>query len=178
MKHPIALPAAALMLIFALAACVAAPATIAQSAAADQGRSAPARVTPAAVRDGVGLGRPVVITNDRGGNVLATIGRRNDLAASGRPVEIRGYCRSACTLFLSLPNACLGPGAEVGFHAPRLPGTTTIPALVPEIMAQYYRGEVRRRWVTDWSRRTEMTRMSAAEYRRLDPQMRVCGPAR
>lgn len=177
MTRPIPLAAAALLLGALLSGCVAAPAPMVQTAIA----AGPAPSTagpPAAKRRAAPPRDPVVITNDRGGNVLATIGRRNDLAASGRPVEIRGYCRSACTLYLSLPNACLGPGAQVGFHAPRLPGTTTIPALVPEIMAQYYRGEVRRRWISDWSRRTEMTRMSAAEYRRLDPQMRICGSAR
>lgn len=117
----------------------------------------------------------VNIDNDRGGNVLKAIKRRNELQKSGRTVRIRGYCRSACTIYLSLPNACLGPKATVGFHAPRLPGTRIIPPLVGEMMGQFYRGEIRRRWFTDWQYSLNMHKMTAAQYKQLDPQIRICG---
>jgi hypothetical protein len=36
---------------------------------------------------------------------------------SGEQFRIRGHCQSACTMFLSLPNVCIEPGAELLFHA-------------------------------------------------------------
>lgn len=131
---------------------------------------AAAQETPADTPPGT-----VDILDDRGGNVLEALARRSRLERWGGPVRIRGYCRSACTLYLSLPNACLGGRATVGFHAPRIPGTDIIPPLVGEIMGRFYRGEIRRRWEAEWQYSLRMTRLSAAEYRRLDPQMRICG---
>lgn len=120
--------------------------------------------------------KPVVIENNRGGNVMAAISRRNQLEKWGGPVEIRGYCGSACTLFITLPNACLGKNATVGFHAPRLPGTHIIPPGVDDIMANYYRGGIKQRWNATWKHSLAIQRISADEYRRLDPQTRTCAP--
>ncbi|GLK63080.1 MULTISPECIES: hypothetical protein [Paracoccus] len=121
-----------------------------------------------------GRGQPIVIMNDKGGNVVKTIRHRNRLVASGRPVEIRGYCRSACTIYITMPNACLSPRATVGFHAPRLPGTTIIPPVVDELMAQFYRNGILRKWNSEWKYSLKMHKISAREYVRLDPQTRLC----
>ncbi|MDQ7262555.1 hypothetical protein NM680_12190 [Paracoccus sp. PS-1] len=121
-----------------------------------------------------GRGEPIVIMNNRGGNVVEAIRYRNRLAASGRPVEVRGYCRSACTIYITLPNACLGPNATVGFHAPRLPGTRIIPPIVDELMAQYYRNGILQMWNARWKHSLQMQKISAREYVRLDPQTRLC----
>lgn len=121
-----------------------------------------------------GRGQPIVIANDRGGNVLQAIRYRERLAASGRPVEIRGYCRSACTIFITLPNACLGPKATVGFHAPRIPNTRIIPPMVDQMMARYYRNGILRMWNSEWKHSLTMHRISAREYVRLDPETRLC----
>jgi hypothetical protein len=37
--------------------------------------------------------------------------------ASGELFVIRGLCQSACTLFLTIRNACMAPNARFGFHA-------------------------------------------------------------
>lgn len=54
-----------------------------------------------------------------GGGYLA---RRSDriaqMRSTGQRVEIRGTCISACTMYLSLPNVCITPGAVLGFHGP------------------------------------------------------------
>lgn len=118
--------------------------------------------------------REPIIVGDRGGNVMAAIQRRNELARSGRPVEVRGYCGSACTLYITLPNACLGPRATVGFHAPRIPGTTIIPQGVDNIMGSYYRNGIKRRWDAEWKHSLEIQKITAREYVRLDPQTRLC----
>ena len=119
-------------------------------------------------------GKPIVIANNRGGNVIEMVQYRNKLAASGRPVEIRGYCGSACTILITMPNACLAPDGTVGFHAPRIPGTTIIPPLVDQLMAQYYRNGILRKWNSDWKHSLNMHKISARQYVALDPQTRLC----
>ncbi|WP_120442533.1 hypothetical protein [Paracoccus yeei] len=121
-----------------------------------------------------GKAEPIIILNNKGGNVLEAVQYRNRLAASARPVQVRGYCRSACTIYTTLPNACLGPNATIGFHAPRIPGTTIIPPLVDEIMGRFYRGGILRKWNSEWKHSLKMHKISARDYVRLDPQTKLC----
>ena len=116
----------------------------------------------------------VVIRNNKGGNVLQAIQRRNQLEQWGGPVEVRGYCGSACTLFITMKNACLGPGATVGFHAPRIPNTTYIPPGVDAIMGNYYRNGILARWNSRWKHSLKIEKISAKEYVALDPQTKLC----
>lgn len=178
MKRPaLILP---LMAALALPACVPVDQAVNQQA----GKAArPVASTPQQARQPVtrqpaarqpAAQKPIVIADNRGGNVLAMIQRRNELERWGGPVEIRGYCGSACTMLITLPNACLGPNASVGFHAPRLPGTTIIPPHVDAIMANYYRNGIKARWNREWKHSLEIRRISAREYVRLDPQTRLC----
>lgn len=119
-------------------------------------------------------GRFIDVNNHRGGNVIQTVQLRERLARSGKIVRIRGYCRSACTILTTIPNACLFPDSRIGFHAPRLPNTRIIPPLVDEIMGSFYRNGIRDRWFGGWNRSMEMTVLTAREYVRLDPQTRIC----
>lgn len=115
------------------------------------------------------------VMDHRGGNVLQMVQLRERLGRSGKTVRIRGYCRSACTILTTLPNACLGKQARIGFHAPRLPNTRIIPPMVDEIMGNFYRNGIRDRWFGGWNRSLDMTVLSARDYVRLDPQSRICG---
>lgn len=45
--------------------------------------------------------------------------------SSGELFIIRGRCQSACTLFLTIRNACIAPNARFGFHAGRDPMSTS-----------------------------------------------------
>ena len=123
-------------------------------------------------------GQFIDVWNHRGGNVLQMVQTRQELESSGRTVRIRGYCRSACTILTTMPNACLGPHARIGFHAPRIPNTQIIPPYVDQIMGNYYRGGVRERWFGGWNRSMEMQVISARDYVRLDPQARICDSIR
>lgn len=114
------------------------------------------------------------VVNDKGGNVLEMVQQRERLARSGKRVRIRGYCRSACTMLITMPNACLGPHARIGFHAPRIPNTSIIPPYVDQIMGSYYRNGIRQRWFGGWNRSLDMNVISAREYVRLDPHTRIC----
>lgn len=119
-------------------------------------------------------GEFIDVWNNRGGNVLQMVQTRQELAASGRTVRIRGYCRSACTILTTMPNACLGPHARIGFHAPRIQGTRIIPPYVDQIMGNFYRGGIRDRWFGGWNRSMDMQVITARDYVRLDPQTRIC----
>lgn len=133
-------------------------------------------LTPALAGAEIREGRRFIdVLDHRGGNVIATVRLRDRLARSGKTVRIRGYCRSACTILTTLPNACLARDARIGFHAPRLPNTTIIPPLVDEIMGSFYRNGIRDRWFAGWNRSLDMTVLTAREYVRLDPQTRICG---
>ncbi|MGN7868248.1 hypothetical protein PARHAE_01669 [Paracoccus haematequi] len=123
----------------------------------------------------VDRGRFIDVNDHRGGNVIQTVQLRERLARSGKTVRIRGYCRSACTILTTMPNACLFPDARIGFHAPRIPNTQFIPPLVDEIMGNFYRGGIRDRWFGGWNRSMKMTVLSARDYVRLDPQTKICG---
>jgi hypothetical protein len=48
------------------------------------------------------------------GQFLAVIQQYN---ASGERFRIDGHCQSACTMFLSIRNVCVAPGATLLFHA-------------------------------------------------------------
>lgn len=60
----------------------------------------------------------LVVVNDRGGLLDKRSAEINHLAVTGQRVELRGTCLSACTMYLSLANVCIGPKARFGFHGP------------------------------------------------------------
>ena len=133
--------------------------------------------TPALAQQPQGIQRAgefIDVWNNRGGNVLEMVQTRQELASSGRTVRIRGYCRSACTILTTMPNACLGPQARIGFHAPRIQGTQIIPPYVDQVMANFYRNGILRKWNAEWRYSLDMVKISAREYHRLDPATPIC----
>jgi len=65
-----------------------------------------------------GPAHAVTITNDNGGTLEEYWQRWLAYAKSGEWVELRGVCASACTIYLALPNACVGKRSKFLFHAP------------------------------------------------------------
>ncbi len=55
----------------------------------------------------------ILIENDHGGHTQPYI----DRTVQQVPMEIRGACYSACTIYLGNPNACFHPNAVLYFHA-------------------------------------------------------------
>lgn len=89
-------------------------------------------------------GRAILVQNDGGGDLATRIEMIKALRTAGDHVEIRrGYCVSACTLFLGLEGTCIGPEAEFGFHGPGT-GVYGLGLPPPEfehwsrVMASYY----------------------------------------
>lgn len=60
--------------------------------------------------------QPVIIREDGGGSVAAYMEQARVYNIEGRRVEIRGSCRSACLLALSVKNVCAGQSAIVKAH--------------------------------------------------------------
>ena len=60
------------------------------------------------------------ISGDRGGHVVVYALRMLKLKQSGRQVQFRGSCDSACTLYLALPprQVCVAPKTTFNFHMP------------------------------------------------------------
>ncbi len=59
---------------------------------------------------------PIVIYEDGGGLVDRYIEQAHIYALQKRRIEIRGSCRSACLLALSVPTVCVTPSAQVKAH--------------------------------------------------------------
>ena len=59
---------------------------------------------------------PIVIYEDGGGLVDDYIRQAHIYSSEGRRIEIRGSCRSACLLALSVPGVCVTPSAQVKAH--------------------------------------------------------------
>ena len=80
--------------------------------------------------------------------------------------------RSACVIFTTLPNACLGAGASVGFHG----SNVNAGPIGNQQMARYLRGEAKRRFVAEWQYipTTEIHKIKAVDYVKLDPQVKIC----
>jgi hypothetical protein len=116
-------------------------------------------------------GAQIVIRNNDGGTILAFQKERARLAKSGKTVVLSGYCASACTIFYSLPNACLAKGATLHFHG----ADGLIDAVGDAQMAKYYRAGIKTEFLADWKNYTKpLKRVTRAQARTLDPQVRFC----
>ncbi|SEM54704.1 hypothetical protein SAMN04488003_101489 [Loktanella fryxellensis] len=116
---------------------------------------------------------PYVLDDDGGGQLVSAEADRADLEAWGGRVEITGFCRSACVIFTTLPNACVAPDAVLGFHGSNI----NQGPIGNQQMARYLRGEAKRRYEDDWQNipPTDIHRIDARDYVKLDPEVRICG---
>jgi hypothetical protein len=57
--------------------------------------------------------------------------------ASGERFRIDGHCQSACTMFLSIRNVCVTPGATLLFHAGGTPQRGISPATTQQMLSTY-----------------------------------------
>ncbi|WP_417250034.1 hypothetical protein [Celeribacter sp.] len=93
----------------------------------------------------------MIVRNDPGGRLADRVAQIDRIRASGTAVRIEGgYCNSACTMYLGLPNTCVSRTATFGFHGPMSQFYGM--ALPPDefeywsrVMAAYYPEELR-----DW----------------------------
>jgi hypothetical protein len=87
---------------------------------------------------------PVVIYNDGGGVVTSHQTAVQRYNYENRRVEIRGSCRSACTLALAVKNVCVAPGAVLKWHHAYNPQTGIPVYSVTEEMLDMIPTKVRR----------------------------------
>jgi len=88
--------------------------------------SACATVPDAPSRGTLPSGPPIVIHNDEGGDVIKYSQAVMAREASGRRVEISGYCHSACLMNLGSPNVCIRPGTIFRTHTTVRPDGTVV----------------------------------------------------
>jgi hypothetical protein len=67
--------------------------------------------------------------------------------ASGERFRIDGHCQSACTMFLSIRNVCVSPGATLLFHAGGNPARGVNPAYTQMMLSTY--NAALQKYVTD-----------------------------
>lgn len=61
----------------------------------------------------------LVVRNDPGGKLSERVEQLNRIRLNGTQVRIEsGYCNSACTMYLGLPNTCISRNVTFGFHGP------------------------------------------------------------
>ena len=80
------------------------------------------------------------VENDGGGEVGTYIGA----AEYATQIEFSGYCRSACTAYLSVENICVNEGASFGFHQARDVDNNPLPEYTERLLAIYPE------WVLSW----------------------------
>ncbi|HWF95845.1 MAG TPA: hypothetical protein VG291_12885, partial [Xanthobacteraceae bacterium] len=68
--------------------------------------------------------------------------------ASGERFRIDSHCQSACTIFLSIRNVCITPGATLLFHSGGDPKTNRVSAASTQHMLGAYNAALRQ-YVTD-----------------------------
>ena len=100
---------------------------------------------------------PVVITKDYGGFVSRYENAAFDYKEKGIRVEIRGDCRSACTLALTVPNVCVDKNAVVAWHQAYEPDTNRLRpdvtnrmlANLPTKIREHLQGKIQKSYTTD-----------------------------
>jgi len=117
-------------------------------------------------------GEKYIIRKDGGGQIISAEADRARLLRWGGEVEIRNYCASACVIFTTLPNACIGKNARIGFHS----STVNVGFVGNPQMAKYLRGAVKQRFLAEWQfvPSDEIFWVPARDYVKLDPQSRLC----
>jgi hypothetical protein len=115
----------------------------------------------------------ITISNNTGGNVQAFVATRLQLANSDKTIIISGKCDSACTMFYSLPNACLTSTAVLGFHGAKGAGPLNIIANAQ--MASFYRAGIKSEFITDWhSYSIPLKHITRQEAKALDSDIKFC----
>ena len=118
--------------------------------------------------------KTAIIQNDLGGNVTSYLKMRDKLSRLDS-VTIRGECFSACTIFTTLPNACVEPKAKIGFHgtSPKFP---FIQKWLDMRIGNHFRGEVKKRYEEEWRfiRGNKFHTITGKRLHELDPLVKLC----
>jgi hypothetical protein len=116
----------------------------------------------------------IVIKNNGGGNIQTFISKRAELAKSGKIVRIEGYCASACTIFYSLPNACMAKGSSLHFHGADSP-ISAGEGIANKRLARFYRAGIKEGFNTEWYKLSKpMHKLTRAQVKELDPEIKFC----
>jgi hypothetical protein len=91
-------------------------------------------------------GMIATVGNDGGGAIRDYYFNMLDKYHGGFTIRFNGECRSACTLYLAIPNKCVTPNAIFKFHSPW--GLGASPNQIQA--ARNFLMTVYPKWVKDW----------------------------
>lgn len=115
---------------------------------------------------------PLVVGNDRGGDLRERIYEIRALRQTGQPVQIQGrICYSTCTMYLGLPQTCVSPTTTFGFHGPSSYGLPLAPAVfdrASELIRDHYPQQLQK-WYMESARHQiwSLHRISGTEIIRM-----------
>ena len=117
----------------------------------------------------------VVIRDAPGGLFAPYIEQFNTLSRARVSIRLEGNIRSAGTIFLSNPRACMAPTSRYGFHqtnwALTLPGGEAMDRAYSQMLPECLRD-----WYMEHGRRTFFgyTHLTAQQVHEMCPQVRIC----
>lgn len=115
----------------------------------------------------------VTIRDNGGGNTVSFDRERVRLEKSGKLVVIEGYCASSCTIFYSLPNACMAKNSTLHFHGSS--GNPIGVAVADAILAKHYRAGIKENFEKEWiNLTTPMKKVGRRQAKELDPEIKFC----
>ena len=116
----------------------------------------------------------ITVKNNGGGNIASFLLERRKLAKSGKIVRIEGYCASACTVFYSLPNACLAKGSSLHFHGAANP-VSALNGIGDAQMSAHYRAGIKKAFDAEWHKLTKpLHKLTREQAKALDPGVKFC----
>lgn len=111
--------------------------------------------------------RPIVVTQDTGGNIMERVFHVEKLRHDEQEVRILGDCWSACTFYLSLEKVCVSPNARLGFHRATAGNAGQID-LGNTLIAEQYSPRLKALFHERYSQRRKLTFMSGKELHEID----------
>lgn len=111
--------------------------------------------------------RPIVVTQDRGGNVMERIFHVEKVRRAEQEVRIVGDCWSACTFYLSLDRVCVSPNARFGFHRATADNQGQV-SLGNALIAEQYSPQLKALFDEIFSQRSDLTFMSGQQVHNID----------
>jgi len=122
---------------------------------------------------------PIVLDDSEGGQISTFLDFFKAIKASHVPVQIRGWCFSACTLVLMMPKEqlCVEPGALFGFHLATTGGgftSTPLPEITQALYKRYMPAGVLA-WLATKTLTSDLSYLTADEAIGLDA-VAACAP--
>lgn len=118
---------------------------------------------------------PYIVHNDPGGSILDRSLNIFVLRLTGQEVRISDYCASACTFYISLPNACFEPNTKLAFHGPSVhPILKPFLSMMDQYTGWYYPEPIRTEFYNDWKNLRGQDAFEIRAYALENSGVKIC----